>query len=63
MIKCPFCGGSVVYHPGNLSEPAEHRCIHCGRNPEQRQSKTAQGLFDKEMAARNYSRSDPEIEE
>lgn len=63
MPKCRFCGGSIVYRPGNSSQPAEYRCIHCGRNPEQGERKTGQELFGKKSAAhRNYPGPDSEIE-
>jgi len=62
-MKCPHCGGSVVYHLGNLTEPAEYRCIHCGRNPEHGKPKTAEELFGKWPTGYGYSKAAPEIKD
>jgi hypothetical protein len=62
-MKCLFCGGSVIYHPGNSKEPGEYRCIHCSRNPQREQPKIGNdSLTKKRVSRRNYPELGSEIE-
>jgi len=60
-MKCPHCGGSIVYDPGHSRQPAEYKCIHCGDNPEKGKPKTGQELFGRQSSGGGYSKAEPEI--
>jgi hypothetical protein len=32
-MKCPHCGGSVVWDLGHKGQPDQLKCIHCTRDP------------------------------
>jgi len=64
-MKCPFCGGSVVWNPGNKNQPGEYHCIHCSRNPEKGKPKTGEEVFGKRetRGGGGYSKAEPEFRE
>ena len=38
-MKCEYCGGTIIFKPGNSVEPDRAVCMACGREPKEKEKK------------------------
>lgn len=60
-MKCEWCGGAIIYRPGNSVEPARNVCMACGREPKSTVAETSKSDGGKTMSNRLNPEKEREV--